>query len=182
MFKILMVLFLSQLALWACPFDEAKVEVTVVAHKTISKALKDGDYEKASQEIKKQKELYTYFENSTDIALYKELLNATEAKEKAKVKKLLDLSLVLEIKELLAQVDANFDKYQKARLLLIKTKKHLKALTKKREPMKYMKQLLKSIGNPGMMGVGKKDADKKVFKEYKAKLLKYLNNNFEQGG
>ena len=58
MFKILMVLFLSQLALWACPFDEAKVEVTIVAHKSISKAIKDGDYPKAIQEIEKQKELY----------------------------------------------------------------------------------------------------------------------------
>ena len=178
MFKILMVLFLSQLALWACPFDEAKVEVTIIAHKTISKALKADDYEKALQEIKKQKELYTYFEKSTDIALYKELLNATQAKEKAKVTELLDLSLVLEIKELLTQVDANFDKYQKARLLLIKTKKHLKALTKKREPIKYMKQLLKSIGNPGMMGVGKRKADKETFYKYKDKLEKYLSKNY----
>jgi len=178
MFKILMILFLSQLTLWACPFDEEKVEVTIVAHKTISKALKDDDYKKASQEIKKQKELYSYFEKSTDTALYKELLNAAKAKEKIKVKKLLDLSLVLEIKELLSQVDANFNKYQKARLLLIKTKKHLKALTKKREPMKYMKQLLKSIGNPGMMGVGKRKADKEIFDKYKEKLEEYLSKNY----
>jgi hypothetical protein len=179
MFKILMVLFLSHFALVACPFDEAKVEVTIVAHKSITKAIKNEDYKGAIEEIKKQKELYTYFEKSTDIALYSELLNATKEKNSKKVKKLLDLSLALEIKELLMQVDGSFDKYQKARLLLIKTKKHLKALTKKREPMKYMKKILKSIGNPGMMGVGKRDPDKKVFKEYKSKLLRYLDNNFK---
>jgi hypothetical protein len=89
----------------------------------------------------------TYFEKSTDIALYKELLNATKTKKKEKVTQLLSLSLLLEIKELLTQVNENFYKYQKARLLLIKTKKHLKALTKK---------ILKSIGNSGMMGVGGK--------------------------
>jgi len=177
MFKILIALFLVQITIFACPFDEAKVEVTVVAHKAISKALKNDDYEKAIKEIEKQKELYTYFEKSTDIALYKELIDATQAKEDLKVKKLLNLSLVLEIKELLAQAEENFFKYQKARLLLIKTKKHLKALTKKREPMKYMKKILKSIGNPGMMGVGEKDANQEVFKENRLKLLQYFEKS-----
>jgi len=175
MFKILIALFLVKITIFACPFDEAKVEVTIVAYKTISKALKNDDYSKAIKEIEKQKELYTYFEKSTDIALYEELIGATQSKEDLKVKKLLNLSLVLEIKELLAQVEVNFFKYQKARLLLIKTKKHLKALTKKREPMKYMKKILKSIGNPGMMGVGERKADKIIFDEFKKKLEKYIS-------
>ena len=79
--------------------------------------------------------------------------------------------MVLEIKELLGQVDENFDKYQKSRLLLIKAKKHLKALTKEKEPMKYMKKILKSIGNPGLMGVGKREPNKEQFLENKKLLL-----------
>ena len=177
MFKILVALLFVQVTLLACPFDEEKVEVTIVAYKSISNALNDDDYLKVMQEIEKQKKLYTYFEKSTDIALYKELLDATKKKKKKKVEKLLNLSLVLEINELLAQVDENFYKYQKARLLLIKTKKHLKVLTKKREPMKYVKKTLKSIGNPGMMGVGKREADKSVFDTFRAKLESYLTKS-----
>lgn len=159
---------------WSCPFDEASIDVTIMAHDTILDAAQSGNFEKAGKEITKQKELYEYFEKADKKPLYMPLLNASKQKDATKIKQLLDHSLVLEIKELLDQVDENFDKYQKSRLLLIKAKKHLKALTKKREPMKVMKKILKSIGNPGLMGMGKKEADKKMFEENKKRLLEMI--------
>ncbi len=40
---------------------------------------------------------------------------------------------------------------------------------------KLMKELLKSLGNPGLMGMGKKDSDKEGFLKGKEELLRGLN-------
>jgi len=171
MFKTIITSLLLTFTAWSCPFDEAGIEVTILAYNNISKAVKDGDFEKASNEITKQKELYEYFEKADKRPLYTPLLNASNQKDTIKVKKLLDHSLVLEIKELLYQVEDNFDKYQKSRLLLIKAKKHLKTLTKNKKSMQAMRNILQSIGNPGLMGMGKRSPDKQIFQINKKQLL-----------
>ncbi len=171
MFKTTIAFLMLTFTAWSCPFDEAGIDVTIMAHKNIYSAVKSGNFQKASAEITKQKELYTYFEKADKKPLYQPLLAASNLKDEVKVKKLLDHSLVLEIKELLGQVDENFNNYQKSRLLLIKAKKHLKALTKKSKPMKAMKKILKSIGNPGLMGMGKREPDKEMFEENRKLLL-----------
>ncbi len=176
MIKYITTILFSTLMLLSCPFDEANVEVTILAHKSISKAIQSKDFEKVLKELEHNKELYEYFKEEDGSNLYQPLVSAAKAKDSAKVKTLLDRSLVLEIKELLDQVEKNFDKYQKSRLLLIKAKKHLKALTKKKKPMTYMKKILKSIGNPGLMGVGKREPDKTQFLENKQLLLREISS------
>lgn len=171
MIKYITTMLFSTLLLLSCPFDEANVEVTIVAYKNISKAVKSEDFEKVLKEVQSNKKLYEYFKEEDGTNLYQPLIDATKAKDSNKIQSLIKHSLVLEIKELLGQVDENFDKYQKSRLLLIKAKKHLKALTKDKEPMKYMKKILKSIGNPGLMGVGKREPNKEQFLENKKLLL-----------
>ncbi len=171
MIKIIFSILLTTLTLWSCPFDEAGVEVTIVAHKTIYSAAKSGNFEKAYKAIEKEKKLYKYFEKTDKKPLYQALLDASLAKNFTKLKALLDHSLVLEIKELLGQVEENFTKYQKSRLLLIKAKKHLKVLTKDEQAMKSMKNILKSIGNPGLMGMGKREANKVQFDKYRKLLI-----------
>lgn len=151
----------------ACPFDEANVEVTVLAKEEIYKAAKSGNYAAATASIKKNKKLYDYFGGG----IYNALLAASAAKNEAKVKLLLDKTLYLEVKELLGQVNGHFTDYQKSRLKLIKTKKHLKALTKDKKPMRVMRKILKSLGNPGLMGVGKRVADKAAFSAGSSQLL-----------
>jgi len=175
MVKFIFGMMMTTLMLSSCPFDEAKVEVTIEAQKSIMTAIKSDDFEKAKEETIKNKELYTYFEKVDNKPLYQPLLDASKAKDAQKIETLLNHSLVLEIKELLGQVEENFGQYQKTRLLLIKAKKHLKALTKDKEPMKYMKKILKSIGNPGLMGVGKREANKAQFLENKELLLKNIS-------
>lgn len=180
MLKSIITFLLITFTAWSCPFDEADVEVTIMAYNNILKAANSGDFEKATEEIRKQKELYEYFEKADKKPLYQPLLNASKNKNAAKIKQLLDRSLILEIKELLEKVENNFDKYQKSRLLLIKAKKHLKVLTKDKKAMEYMKNMLKSIGNPGLMGMGKKASDKKQFLENKNMLLKILTSSSKQ--
>ena len=174
MFKTIITFLLLTFTAWSCPFDETDVEVTIMAYNNILKAANSGDFKKATEEIHKQKELYEYFEKADKKPLYQPLLDASKNKNATKIKQLLDHSLILEIKELLGQVEENFDKYQKSRLLLIKTKKHLKALTKDKKAMEYMRNIFKSIGNPGVMGMGKKPSDKKQFLENRDMLLKIL--------
>ena len=48
--KIILILVAS-ISLWACPFDEADVEVTILAHTEIYRAAKSGNYNKATNAI-----------------------------------------------------------------------------------------------------------------------------------
>ena len=167
MFKKVVLSLLMVLPLLSCPFDEEDSAVTIDAYKAISKEVKSGDFIKAKEEIIKQKELYEYFGKP----LYLSLLKGADDKNSEEIKKMLDSSLVLEIKELLEKVEKDFDSYKKSRLLLIKAKKHLKVLTKDKKSYSLMKGLLKSLGNPGLMGMGKKASDKEGFLKAKEELL-----------
>ena len=82
---------------------------------------------------------------------------------------------MLEIAELLGQVEEIFGKYQKSRLRLIKANKHLKALTSEEEPLRLMNNILESIGNPGLMGMGEKEPDKVLFMKIRALLLDMIS-------
>ena len=159
------------LPLFACPFDEADTEVTIDAYKTISKAVKRGDFSQAHEEIVRQKVLYEYFGKD----LYQRLLKGAVQKDPQTVQKMLDRSLVLEIRELLEKAEESFGAYKKARLLLVKAKKHLKVLTKEKEPHRLMKEMLRSLGNPGLMGMGKREPDKEAFVRAKKRLLEMLH-------
>lgn len=170
MFKKIVLSLLMVLPLLSCPFDEEDSAVTIDAYKAISKEVKNGDFTKAKEEIVKQKELYEYFGKP----LYASLLKSADDKNSEEIQKMLDRSLVLEIKELLDKAEKDFDFYKKSRLLLVKAKKHLKVLTKDKKSHKLMKQLLKSLGNPGLMGMGKKDSDKEGFLRGKEELLSGL--------
>ncbi|MFK5975043.1 MAG: hypothetical protein QM493_00925 [Sulfurovum sp.] len=174
MIKYIFSIALSTLLLLSCPFDEANVEVTVLAHTSINGASKLGNFIKAKEALQKNKKLYEYFEKANNVKLYTPLAQAIESKNTSKIKALLDKSLVLEIKELLGKAEKSFTKYQKVRLLLIKTKRHLKALTREKIAMKYMKKIFKSIGNPGLMGVGKKKPNKNMFRINVKKLMKVI--------
>ena len=151
----------------ACPFDEANVEVTVLAKDEIYGAAKSGNYTKTTAAIKKNKHLYDYFGHG----IYPALLKASAEKNNNQIKSLLDKTLYLEVKELLGQVDKDFNNYQKSRLKLIKAKKHLKALTREKAPTSAMKKILSALGNPGLMGVGKRTPNKVAYAQNSNQLL-----------
>ena len=164
---VAMGLFSISATISACPFDEANVEVTVLAKDEISKAVKSGNFTQATASIKKNKMLYDYFGHG----IYNALLQASARKNKAQINALLDKTLYLEVKELLGQVDKEFSNYQKSRLKLIKAKKHLRALTRDKKPTSVMKKILKNLGNPGLMGVGKRAPNKTEFSRNSNQLL-----------
>ncbi len=135
MFKKIVVVLLLALPLLSCPFDEEDSAVTIDAYKAISKEVKNGDFVKAKEEIVKQKELYEYFGKP----IFTALLKSADDKNSEEIKKMLDRSLVLEIKELLDKTEEDFIAYKKSRLLLVKAKKHLKVLTKDGVPFNAIK-------------------------------------------
>lgn len=166
-------IFITQ-TLIACPFDEEDSAVTIDAHQKISSFIANNAYEDALIEIENQKALYTYFAAQNDEPIYSALMDAVKNKDAKAVSTWLDRSLFLEIRELVEQVDGAFDNYTKSRLLLVKAKKHLQVLTDNKEAHKEMRMLLKSLGNPGMMGVGKKESDKALFTTSKERLYKLI--------
>ena len=174
MFHKIILILLTSTVLFACPFDEENKEVTIEAHKAITNALKQDNFSKVKEEIVNNKILYEYFSKESGEPIYTSLVTKAENKDILAVRKLLDRSLVLEIKELLVKVENDFDAYMKSRLLLIKTKKHLKALTKDKQAHVLMKKILKSIGNPGLMGVGKKPSSKEDFFQNRTLLLAHI--------
>ncbi len=165
---------LIPLYIFACPFDEADIEVTIVAHNSITNTLKERDFVKTLETIKANKKLYTYFEGLKKDTFYQPLIQATQTKDTNKINTLLQKILYLEIEELLDKVEQEFTNYQKSRLLIVKTKKHLNVLTQEKTALEYIKKILESIGNPGLMGVGHKNPNKELFLEYKKKLLEKI--------
>jgi len=172
--KKLLLALLTPLYLLACPFDEANIEVTIIAHMKINEALKEDDFNKAKEAIQSNEELYRYFGTLKKEPIYQPLLAASAQKATQKIDQILAHVLYLEIEELLGKVETSFSDYQKSRLLIIKAKKHLLTLTKDKKAMKHMKKILASIGNPGLMGVGYKKANKESFLEHQKALLAYI--------
>lgn len=175
--KIVMILLALALSLNACPFDEEQREATVEAYRAVEQALDSGEYARVTAAIEKEQALYRYFEETFKAPLYRSLLEGARVQERETVMRWLQRSLALEIRELLERSEESFDTYQKARLLLIKTKKHLQVLQESMEKGRgkaaeaHLKQLLKSLGNPGIMGVGARPADRELFLEHKKGLL-----------
>ena len=170
MFKKMILVWILLLPLWSCPFDEEDSAVTIEAYEAIMKEVQQKDFIKAKESISAQKELYEYFSKP----LYAGLLKATEEKDEKTIKTLLDQSMLMEIEELCTMVEKDFESYKKARLTLIKAKKHLKILSKDKQADALMKTMLKSLGNPGLMGMGKKKSDKALFMQSKKSLLEGL--------
>lgn len=178
--KIVMTVLALALSLSACPFDEERREATVEAYRAVEKALESGAYARVTRAIETEKVLYLYFEETFKEPLYRSLLEGARAERRETVMRWLKRSLVLEIRELLEQSEGSFGTYQKARLLLVKTKKHLKVLAESMEKTRaeegsfHLKQMLKSLGNPGIMGVGARPADRPLFLQHKNALLELI--------
>ncbi|NKQ41249.1 MAG: hypothetical protein HF962_06740 [Sulfurovum sp.] len=168
--KVILSLILFTVTLFSCPFDEAGVDMTVLWHKNIYGSAKSGNFNKAEKQIIQNKKLYKYFGSS----VYNGLIAAAKSKNKARIKQILDGTLKSEVKEYLGQAERSFSKYQQARLHVVKAKRHLRALTRSRQSMGYIKKILKSLGNPGLSGLGKRPANKAEFKKYKSLLLRSI--------
>jgi hypothetical protein len=100
----------------------------------------------------------------------------------------MDKLLVLNIARRLENIEKNFNEYETSKRLLAKGFATYEALAPKVEgsdleihqeiDAEFDKALL-ALGNPGLFGVGKKEADKNRFISSKEKILSSLQNEFD---
>lgn len=99
----------------------------------------------------------------------------------------MDELLVLNIARRLENVDKNFEEFDTSKRLLAKGYATYEALSPKiaaknpdldKELKAEFDQALESLGNPGLFGVGQKDADKEAFKASKESILSKLQTEF----
>lgn len=115
------------------------------------------------------------------------ILQNLDEKNKDEAIKNLEKLLVLNIARRLENIEKNFAEYDTSKRLLAKGNATYEALSPKIEAEnsnlnKELKadfdQALDSLGNPGLFGVGKKEANLEAFKESKEKILSALQKQF----
>lgn len=176
----LMIVLLVAARLLACPFDEDNREPTVDAYAALGDSMAKGDAARSKSLLEANRELFSYFEKAGGEPILTGLEKAVAANNKAGAMHWLGRSVVIETEELLAKVSQKFEHYNEARLLLVKAKKHLELIMermdKKRalQAKKAMREALKSLGNPGVMGVGKRAPDLKLFTKAGTEIKKLM--------
>lgn len=184
MIKRLFLILTISISLFACPFDEDDNDPTVDSYLGIEQAINKNDYAQALAITKKWKELYVYFEDTYNEPINTKLLESIENKDNKKIMYWLNRSMVIEIKELIDLAQKSISNYSEARIKLVKAKNHLKVTNKKlssveaKESKKLLRKLLKTLGNPGMFGVGKKPMSLEKFELVEAKINLILDKNF----
>ncbi|MFF2288485.1 hypothetical protein [Peribacillus butanolivorans] len=117
----------------------------------------------------------------------KVILQNLENKDKEQVINNMDKLLVLNIARRLENIDENFSEYETSKRLLAKGFATYEALSPKvearnpemdKEIRSEFDIALNSLGNPGLFGVGQKEADKKAFDASKDKIFSLLKKEF----
>ncbi|MFB5283913.1 hypothetical protein [Peribacillus sp. Hz7] len=116
------------------------------------------------------------------------ILQNLEDENKEETIKNMEKLLVLNIARRLENIEKNFTEYETSKRLLAKGFATYEALSPKVEAKnpELHKQIdaefdkaLASLGNPGLFGVGEKEADQKAFTESKEKILSALQKEFK---
>jgi hypothetical protein len=115
------------------------------------------------------------------------ILENLENKDKEQTINNLDQLLVLNIARRLENVDKNFSEYETSKRLLAKGFATYEALSPKvearnpemdKEIKSEFDKALSALGNPGLFGVGQKEADQKAFDASKDKIFSLLQKEF----
>lgn len=171
--KILMILLMTIFSnsLFAYSYAAAGKEPTIESREKILKFVNANDFIQAKNEFEKAKDNYAYLSNLHDKNLLNSLETAINNKQSLEINKWLNISLAAEINRRLDGGLKNIEIYNVSKVMLAKANKYYKllepSLTKeqKQKLSLAIKNCMKSIGNPGLFGVGAKPADLKKFKE-----------------
>lgn len=116
------------------------------------------------------------------------ILQNLEKKDKEQAINNLDQLLVLNIVRRLENIDKNFSEYETSKRLLAKGFATYEALSPKvearnpevdKEIKSEFDKALNSLGNPGLFGVGQKEADQKAFDASKDQIFSLLQKEFD---
>ena len=180
-FILLSVLLLLAIAkVNAYSYAAAGKEPVIDGREAILVALEKNDFKRVQVELTTLNEELIYLKKEHDVDLIKPFAEALKQQDKQQIEKLIDVALLEEIIRRLQGAKKNLHDYQVAKVLVVKSNLFLNLLkpkldTKNREQANVaINGLLKSIGNPGVFGVGQAPADEKVFSEFQQKLLSAL--------
>ncbi|MGG3451722.1 hypothetical protein [Domibacillus aminovorans] len=116
------------------------------------------------------------------------ILQNLEDEDKERVIENMDQLLVLNMARRLENIEKNFTEYDTSKRLLAKAHATYEALSPKvesrnpeldKEVKAEFDQALKALGNPGLFGVGKQEADLDQFNASKEKILTSLQKEFD---
>jgi len=182
---LLLLIFLSTTLFASAPtlaysYAAAGKEPLIEGREAILVAMQKSDFKVVETELFKLNEELLYLKNEHHVDLITPFENALKKQDKEQIDKLIDVALVEEIIRRLDGAKTNLNDYQVAKVLVVKSKLFLDLLVVKLNPQNSeqanvaINGLLKSIGNPGVFGVGKAPADNVAFTKHQNKLLSAL--------
>ena len=176
----LVLIFLSS-QVSAYSYAAAGKEPVIDGREAILTALSTQDYAVVASEVGKLSDELDYLKKEHNVDLQSDFDSAIAAKDASKIITLLDTAVYEEIIRRLDGAQANLNDYQIAKVLVVKSKLFLDLIAPKlddesrTQSTKAISGLLKSIGNPGVFGVGQAPADPDMFTSERAKLLQALS-------
>ena len=150
----------------AYSYASAGKEPTIDSKEQIMKALNNDDFTTASKIFKEHEKNYRYLTKEFIPSLYDGLQKGLENKDKKQIVKYLELSIAAEIQRRIDGGLQNIKVYNIAKVMVMKAKKFYSLLSislDKQTDEKLKKAVtncIKSIGNPGLFGVGAKPSNK----------------------
>ena len=177
---LVMSLFLFSVQVQAYSYAAAGKEPLIEGREAMLVAMQTSDFKVVKAELVKLNEELVYLKTEHQVNLITPFEKALEKQDKGQIDKLIDVALLEEIIRRLEGAKTNLNDYQVAKVLVVKSKLFLDLLIPKlnaknsEQANLAINGLLKSIGNPGVFGVGKTPADSVVFGKEKNKLLSAL--------
>ncbi|SFK74611.1 hypothetical protein SAMN04488518_108282 [Pseudovibrio ascidiaceicola] len=181
LYAILMSLFVAGQA-HAYSYAAAGKEPLIDAREAIFKAVNAGDFEAAKQAASEISEELTYLTADYDHGLSGAFEKALASQDTATIAAAINRALVAEIARRLQAGAENLKDYQTAKVLVVKSKRFFDAMAgdlpgeQRQAADESLRKALEAIGNPGVFGVGKRDADPAAYSAAVEDVLKALAN------
>ena len=167
----------------AYSYAAAGKEPLIEGREAILLALNENDFKAATQGVIGLKKEFSYLLKEHQIDLFTPMQKALATQDTQAIKSILDRALEEEIVRRLDGAEKNLGDYQVAKVLVVKSKLFLDLLLpnfdeKMRTQANVAIQgVLKSIGNPGVFGVGQAPADAKAFKVHRDLLMQTIKGH-----
>lgn len=155
----------------AYSYAAAGKEPTIDAKEEIMKAINKNDFQTAKEVFTKYEKNYKYLNDEFNGSLLLGLKYSIENKNKEEVVKWLNISIASEIQRRLDGGLKNIKNFNVAKVMLAKADKFYKLLSSSLDIQKdktlkeAIQKCIKSIGNPGLFGVGSKSANIEEYKK-----------------
>lgn len=166
----------------AYSYAAAGKEPLIDAREAIYKAVNAGDFEAAKLAANEISEELAYLTTDYDSGLSEAFEKALASQETATIAVAINRLFVAEITRRLQAGSENLKDYQIAKVLVVKSKRFFDAMAgelpgKRRQAAdESLRQALEAIGNPGVFGVGKREADPAAYHAAVEDILKALAN------